>query len=428
MAEASETPAMSPLHARVMWLFDKLQEKHTRIWMDNLYISAKFAKACYKHKKKVLIAGVARKACRGVPLSVVQEEVIKPADQLKVRGTTKAAVLEGDIECPNLVAVSVYDTKPVHFLTTIVEEIQWVSKTKKVWCDAEKRMEKLEFLRLNVNNDYNKDMNAVDIADQLRGNYRFDHWFRNYKWWWSIFLWGFGVLMVNAYKSYTSLMDQPNVPKSERLTHYEFRLHVARAWIDLNGDDRIKAWRAERCHVHTPQDGTNSVNDGVIRNRSTRATPVLQQQLFGRAARQSAIDSIMESPQKKSPQLSDASLSKNGKLKKRLDYFECKHLPKSAEAAGKPCAKCALHRWALGRDGELRRQILVCRDCNVSLCVDCYDVFHSVADLTAHKKELKASLTANAENKSPKKNAKGHRKRASPAKKKRPAGAKRARK
>ena len=31
---------MSPLHARVMWLFDKLLEKHTRIWMDNLYISA----------------------------------------------------------------------------------------------------------------------------------------------------------------------------------------------------------------------------------------------------------------------------------------------------------------------------------------------------------------------------------------------------
>ena len=30
-------------------------------------------------------------------------------------GNTKAAVLEGDVECPDLVAFSVYDTNPVNF-------------------------------------------------------------------------------------------------------------------------------------------------------------------------------------------------------------------------------------------------------------------------------------------------------------------------
>ncbi len=38
-----------------------------------------------------------------------------------MRGMTKTAVLENDPECSNDVALSVYDTKPVHFLTTCAE-------------------------------------------------------------------------------------------------------------------------------------------------------------------------------------------------------------------------------------------------------------------------------------------------------------------
>ena len=156
---------LSPLHARVMWLFDRLQERNTRVWMDNLYISAKFAKYAANHDKKVMIAGVARKTGRGVPNSVLQEEVKDKNAQQKVRGTVKAALLMGDKDVPNLVAVSVYDTKPVHFISTVCECIEWVLKTRRVWNEAKQRMEKLGFLRLNVNDDYNRDMNSVDIAD-----------------------------------------------------------------------------------------------------------------------------------------------------------------------------------------------------------------------------------------------------------------------
>ena len=39
-----------------------------------------------------------------------------PADVRAVWGTVKGAVLEGDSEIPDLVAVSYYDQKPVHFL------------------------------------------------------------------------------------------------------------------------------------------------------------------------------------------------------------------------------------------------------------------------------------------------------------------------
>jgi hypothetical protein len=52
---------------------------------------------------------------------------------MEVRGTTKAAALEDDPECPNVVVFSVYDTKPVHFLSTSVKSLKWIEKAKKVY-------------------------------------------------------------------------------------------------------------------------------------------------------------------------------------------------------------------------------------------------------------------------------------------------------
>ena len=47
----------------------------------------------------------------------IEEERQRPAEIRAVRGTVKAAVLEGDAEVPGLVAVLYYDHKPVHFLS-----------------------------------------------------------------------------------------------------------------------------------------------------------------------------------------------------------------------------------------------------------------------------------------------------------------------
>ena len=94
--------------------------------MDNLYLSAKFCKGSYNHSNKVLLAGVTRKGGRGIPDCVIHEEVKSQSDQRKVRGTVKAAVLKGDRDCPDLIALSVYDSKPVNFLSMIAEEIKWV--------------------------------------------------------------------------------------------------------------------------------------------------------------------------------------------------------------------------------------------------------------------------------------------------------------
>ena len=43
----------SPLHLQILGMFDQLEHKNHNCWFDNLYLSAKFAKASFSHKKQV---------------------------------------------------------------------------------------------------------------------------------------------------------------------------------------------------------------------------------------------------------------------------------------------------------------------------------------------------------------------------------------
>ena len=163
-------------------------------------MSDKFCKYTFNHNNKINLHGVTRKSSRGLPESVLQEEVSNKKYQEEVRGTVRAADLIYDNYCTSLIAVSVYDTKPVHFLTMATERIFWEEKSRDVFDKATNQMAKTKYLRLNVNDDYNYGMGGADIADQIRGSYCFDHCLYNFKWWHSIFWWVVQVLMVNSYK------------------------------------------------------------------------------------------------------------------------------------------------------------------------------------------------------------------------------------
>jgi hypothetical protein len=81
---------------------DQLKEKYHVCGMDNLYTSARIFCEAYAGENKVLCHGVARKSGRGLPKSMIQEEVKNKKQQEKVRGNKKAAVLTGDPETPDL--------------------------------------------------------------------------------------------------------------------------------------------------------------------------------------------------------------------------------------------------------------------------------------------------------------------------------------
>jgi hypothetical protein len=402
---------LSPLHSRVMWLFDQLKDKGHRCRVDNLYMSCRFAKFCWT-----------RKGGRGVPQLVCQEEVIKKSIEATVRGTVKAAVLEGDPDCPNLVAVSVYDTKPVHFISMVSECIEWITKSRKMWNKAVQALVSVEFLRLNINDDYNREMNDVDIFDHLRTIYEFDHWLRNRKWWWAIFLYAMGVLLTNAYLVYCSVMDEAGVERKLRKTHYEFLLDVATSWIDLQETDirevakasgkRIK--RACDAAVDMPDtmitatnsltmaSSINSANDDKSTRRLQRSWPeaisptVATKSPARKRARITPRQLSTPSSSVASPKeglqcfyVKDSALDPDkGVLKDRLDHFGIFHCP---EPKKKDSARCALHRW-LKREWQLQEGVVCCSHCGVHLCVPCFKLFHKQRDLVQNKETLTAEF------------------------------------
>ena len=114
----------APLHSHILGMFNQFNEKCHNCWFDNLYLSEKFCRATFTHPNVVWIAGPTRKSGHGLPKCVLQEEVKGSAELRHVRGTVKAAILEGDADIASLVTVSYYDQKPVHFLSNICEMIK----------------------------------------------------------------------------------------------------------------------------------------------------------------------------------------------------------------------------------------------------------------------------------------------------------------
>ena len=183
--------------------------------MDNLFNSRKLYEALYR--TEALAHGVASTNGRGIPPSIIQKEDKNVSRAEQLRGTTKAARLINFDACPNLLAASVYDTKPVHILSSAADCVEWIVKEREVWSELIKKKAMMKYLRLNAIEEYNNHMNSTDIADQLRGNYRPDRWMRQRKWWWAFFIWAIGVAGVNAYRIYKVIYDEEEAKKTPGL-------------------------------------------------------------------------------------------------------------------------------------------------------------------------------------------------------------------
>ena len=356
----------SPLHSRIMFMFDQLKNKHHSIFMDNLYMSATFARNAFISDNKIKIHGVTRTDKRGLPKCIMQIEVQneKIADEL--RNTVKVAVLEGDSKVQDLIAISFYDSKPVYFLSTVIPDVKWSLVSKKIFSQSLHRKVLLPFLRPNFVDKYNMDMNSVDRADHLRTNYCMGQGLRQRKWWWSIFIWGMDVAVVNAYLIYKSWYEMHGL---KPMTHYYFRESIALAWLDQE-----KFWPSRysrRCR--SDSNGT-----------STKKQASKKQASLSRVTRSATIASntTTSSIHKSCSTLNQFSLeggSFDNRLILRDDYT---HLP--APAISKH-SECHLHKWA---DKRTRKQIAYCADCNLCLCIKCYKVFHTVVDLNRIKNDI----------------------------------------
>ncbi len=131
---------------------------------------------------KCLGHGVACPTGRGIPDGIKQAVELNAKKAEALKGRTTAARLGHSTDCPDLLAVCVYDNKPVHVLSMVAESVEWVLKKRKVYHRESNSMKIRGHLWLNLIDDYNGHMNQTDIADQLRGQYRPDVWMRHSKW------------------------------------------------------------------------------------------------------------------------------------------------------------------------------------------------------------------------------------------------------
>ena len=153
--------------------------------------------------------------------------------------------------------------------------------------------------------------------------------------------------------------------KKEILTHYEFQKYLALALIDE------EEW------------GPHSENWRKV--LTTKA----------KSAAYSNEYQAMEVPNKdkiQATRINEQTLHPiTGKLRNRLCYggpHSLKHIPVKC-LQKEPL--CALHRFAFGRDsnsGKLRAQCMWCNDCNVVLCISCFEKFHVVKNPNQLKAEV----------------------------------------
>ena len=257
-------------------------------------------------------------------------------------------------------AFSVYDTKPVHFISTSASLLKWVKKKRKVYDSNLGRMVEIEFLRTELQNDYNNNMNDVDISDQLRKVYCFNRWLRNRKWWWVLFMWGLGVILVNSYVAYVSANTLIwREKRKDLISHYEYRKAIALALICPQQFYASTVEEEEGCPLSSSRVGRPRKKVQFVQTRYQQ-----QQSLSNKAVK-----------------VSDNSLNPiNGALRHRLNNT-LGHFPNDSQLSGRKCSlKCALHRW-YDRDIQIRKQVIQCVVCGVALCRQCFRSFHTIAQV-----------------------------------------------
>ena len=259
-----------------------------------------------------------------------------------------------------------YDSKPVYFLSTVIPEVKWTKINKKIYSKNLNRKVVLPFLRPNFVDEYNQDMNSMDRADQLRTNYSVGRGLRQRKWWWSVFLWGLDVAIVNAYLLYKSWYEMHGL---KPMSHYFFREKIALAWLDEE-----QYW--PRRYSRRPK--SNNKPDS-----KSKKVHVSSSASSARMTRSVASSTLSTTGTVKVCRVLNQNSLTNGNFDKRLILSnEYTHLP--APALSKH-SKCQLHKWS---DKRTRKQVAYCADCQVSLCIQCYKAFHTVLDLRRVKNDI----------------------------------------
>jgi hypothetical protein len=270
-------------------------------------------------------------------------------------------------------------------LSTVEESMYWVTKKRKVWSAVHRKIREMRHLRLNFIDDYNQNMNGADIADQLRNQYRPDHWMRNRKWWWAFFIWGIGMASVNAYKLYDNMYDEEKRRRANAQRRSGSRGGMPRKWTHLE-------FMTELVYnlIFPGQTSVHLSRIGELDDRSIDSTRSLSSfTSVDDAQLEEEIDLDCDSGREKYLE----STQPNHMTRKAMDSN--KHWPKrfdglrhaSLPVTGKICQYCKfqythdfvqVQKEAYSKMESNRAHVRRCLVCNVNLCSICELEFHGV--------------------------------------------------
>ena len=223
-------------------------------------------------------------------------------------------------------------------------------------------------------------MNYVDMADQLRNQYRSDHWLRNRKWWWAFLIWSIGVSATNAWKMYdvmynTARGNGEHLPM--KWTHRDFLVQLA---YDLIFPQQTKLHLQELRDqdARTAVSSVSSSRTGSLDAFENMTAPSLKRYDF---SCDSGVDSFLKEVP---PERLTRQKIEKGYFANRLDGL--RHA--TAESSKDRLVRCqycyflwnSTHKKeeAFGNMRQNRRGARRCLVCNVNLCERCENEFHDI--------------------------------------------------
>jgi len=252
----------SATHRRQLYLIAQLPYQGHYVFYDNYYISLRFVQWGHKLYRQN-IGGTCQRVNRGLPLDIIGIEIPRGK---KAQDDARGKLFKAAVTTCGVVAFAIYDKsdKITHMLGRVWDSIEMLTKEREVWSKEEKKMITIRYKRSRVQDEYNLFMNGVDIADQLRELYNPDKTqMRNKKWTWPVFIWALGTTLVNAYKIYCWLQDNDGM---KPLPQAEFRELIATALIgdiDLSGDVCDKEERPSRKRRLSSHGSSSDAEDKV---------------------------------------------------------------------------------------------------------------------------------------------------------------------
>ena len=218
-------------------------------------------------------------------------------------------------------------------------------------------------------------MKNVDISDQLRVIYWWDHWMRKRKWWWSIMLWEMQVMTTNAYVAYMKYMV---MLKMKHLSHYEFLESVCQEWIC----EGTLFFRQRKMKISSSTSSRTLMFPGGDDLSTVSSLSRTSKRSMDSISTKGMID---KKRMRKNVKINDEALDPfKGLLKCRLNHNNVMHMPTKVD---NPKHKhCQLCYW--GTKKKNYKDKLRCDACRVNLCIDCYAIFHQEESIVAKKTKL----------------------------------------